>query len=308
MDLRWSWLALLLAVAVPAIAWLSLRNRQEPEPEGLLVAHLDRLRTLPRYRALARQELVWTGVQLGAVVVVILGAVLLAARPTSAVTEDPPPRAGDLVLCLDVSAGRRADDVTLLAQARALTARLDDERVGLYGFQNTTGELMPLTDDHGFVSNRLHDAQKAFAGLGGGSGPGGSAGDGLVSCVQRFDRPAEERGRAVVLLTANGPAAGAIHSTLQAAEYAADNDVVVYAVPAGAGPAARTDLQTAAELTGGRVFDLAAKPMDQVLDLERDRLDPRPTPVRRDTPTGALVVVFCGLAVLLLAGLRGLLR
>jgi Ca-activated chloride channel family protein len=308
-DLRWSWLVVLLAVAAGVALWLSLRNRREAAPTGLPVAHVARLRALPRFQQLARRELAWTVARLVAAAVVLIGSILLAARPTDAVTEDPAATPADLLLCLDITPGLHDADVTVLAQARRLVGSLDGERVGLYAFQGSTAELMPLTDDYGYARSRLHDAQTVIAGLDTGQSGFASAGDGLVSCAEHFDRPGDERGRAVVLLSANGPAASPIHTLVQAAEYAVEHDVVVYGVAPAIGGAARTDFATATELTGGRLLSLDGKdPLEQVRRLERDRLDPPAVPVRRDTPRGLTVVVLLGVAALLATGVRGLLR
>lgn len=309
MDLRWGWLVVLLVAAVAGTLWWWLRRDDEDAPHGLPVAHVDRIRALPRYRALARQQLAWAVARLVATGLVLVGAILLAARPTTAVTEDPDAVPGDLVLCLDITPPQREADNAVLAQARTLLGGLLDERVGLYGFQDTTAELMPVTDDHAFAAERIHQVQTVLRSVEGGSAGAASAGDGLVSCVQHFDRPRSERGRAVVLLSTGQPAADPVHSLIEAGEYAARQGVVVYGlVPPGSGPG-RADLRTAAELTGGRLLALDGPgALAQALQLERDRLDPPAVPVRRDDPQLPTVLVLVGLVALLATGVRGLLR
>lgn len=310
MDLTHPWLALALMALVPVATWLLLRRpptEDEAQPDGLLVAHLARLRALPRYRALARQQVLWTWLALASTLVVVVGAIWLAGRPTAAVTEDEEARPGDLVLCLDITPGNRPAAVELLAQARRMLGTLDDQRVALYGFQDTTAELMPLTDDRGYARDLFHEAQTVLDGAGGAASTA-NAGDGLVSCVQRFNAPAEERGRAIVLLSPNAPGQGAIHSLLDAAHHAEAHDVLVYAlVPPGA-PGA-VELRTAAQLTGGRALPLQGRrPLQQVRSLELERLDPPPGPVRKDAPVVPTVLVVAGLFGVVLTGARGVLR
>lgn len=306
-DLRWTWLAVLLAVTVPALVWLSVRRHRAPEAEGLLVAHAARLRTLPRYRELARARMLWTVAQLAAAGLVLLGGILLAARPTSAQTEDPPATPGDLVICLDLSPHLRPTGTAVLAQVRRQLGSLVDGRVALYGYQSTTAELMPMTDDHGFVRSRLADTITALSGLGGGAGGTGNTGDGLVSCARHFDRLDDERGRSVLLVSDGRAGRGSLHTPAEAGEYAAAHDVVVYAIaPARAGGAA--GLKAVARMTGGRTLTLSPRATQQVLELERDRLDEPPAAVRRDAPVPATVLVFVGLAGLLATALRGTVR
>jgi Ca-activated chloride channel family protein len=308
MDLRWPLLALLLIVLLPAAYWLlGLMRPTEPPPTGLPVAYAERLRTLPRFRELARQQLAWATVQLGAVGLVLVGTVWLAARPQATEVVDRAARPGDLMLCLDLTAPQRAADVDLLAQARTLVGKLGDARIGLQGYQATAADLLPLTDDRTSAASILHDTQTALGGLAGGGASSGATGDGLVSCAQGFDRPASARGRAVVLLSADGGGSGSLHTLVEAAEYARKHHVTVYAVPAGASAASRADLQTAAELTGGRLV-AGRDALAQAWDFEQARLDPPPTPMRRDAPLVPTLLTLFGVAGLLVAGLRGLFR
>ena len=310
MDLTHPGLALGLLVLVPLALWLLLQRpapQDDDQPDGLLVAHLDRLRRLPRYRTLARQEVLWSGVALASTVVVVVGAVWLAGRPMAMATEDEPARPGDLVMCVDITPGNRPAAVSLLAQARRMLPGLEDQRVALYGFQDTTAELMPLTDDRGYARDLLHDVQTVLSDADSGASTA-NAGDGLVSCAQHVDERADDRGRAIVLMTPNASGAGAIHSLLDAAEYAKEHDVRVYAlVPPGA-PGA-VELRTAAEVTGGRALPLQGRrPLEQVRSLELERLDPPPGPVRKDAPVLPTVLVVTGLFGVVLTGLRGVLR
>jgi hypothetical protein len=308
MDLRWPLLALLLLALLPAAYWLlGLVRPTDPPPTGLPVAYAQRLRTLPRFRELARQQLAWATFQLGAVGLVLVGTVWLAGRPQHTEIVDKPARPGDFMLCLDLTAPQRAADVSLLAQARTLVDRLGDARIGLQGYQATAADLLPLTDDHAGAGSVLHDTQTALGNLAAGGATSGATGDGLVSCAQAFDRPARDRGRAVVLLTADSTGSGSLHSLVEAAEYAEKHHVTVYAVPAGASASARADLQTAAELTGGRLVT-GPDALTQAWDLERSRLDPPPTPTRRDAPLVPTLLTLFGVAGLLVAGLRGLFR
>lgn len=309
MDLRQGWVAVLLALAVGGALWWSLRRApDEDAPEGLLVAHVERLRALPRFQQLARQQLAWTVARVAAAGLVLLGALLLAGRPTEPVVEDERALPGDVLLCLDITPGLRPADVAVLAQARTLLEGLQGERVGLYGFQDVTAELMPLTDDYGFARDRLHQVQGVLARAEGGAAGAASAGDGLVSCTQHFDRPEHERGRSVVLLSNGAPAADPVHSLVEAGEYAAQQGVVVYGLAPAAAPG-REDLRTAAEVTGGRLLTLDGPgALGEALEFERDRLDPPPVPTRRDDPLAPTVLVLVGLAVLVATGLRGLVR
>ena len=318
MDLRWTWLVVLLLVGVPVVVWLSTRRFRPPDADGILLAHVDRLRTLPRYRMLARRQVLWAALQVGAVLVVLLGAALLAGRPTTVGTQDPDARPGDILFCLDVSPTMNADNLDVLAQVRQVIDGLDGERIGLFVFSQTTADLMPLTDDYVYARQRLHDVQEAFRGLNdeyleGTSAQGGApakAGDGLVSCAQHFDRPEPERGRALVLASANPAAPDPVYTLLEAGEYAAESGVVVYGLAARSTGDGLAEFRESVRLSGGRVLGLGSRggvgPVEQIRRIEQRRLDPPPVPVREDDPGNGSLIVLAGLGLVLLGGLREL--
>lgn len=318
MDLRWTWLVVLLLVGVPVVVWLSTRRFRPPDADGILLAHVDRLRTLPRYRLLARRQVLWAAIQVGAVLVVLLGAALLAGRPTTVGTQDPEARPGDILFCLDVSPTMHEDNLDVLAQVRQVIDDLDGERIGLFVFSQTTADLMPLTDDYTYARERLHDVQQAFREvneeyLEGTSAMGGHparAGDGLVSCAQHFDRPERERGRALVLASANPEAPDPVYTLLEAGEYAEASGVVVYGLAARGAGDGLAEFRESVRFSGGRVLGLGSRggvgPVEQIHRIERRRLDPPPVPVREDDPGKGSLLVLAGLGLVLLGGIREL--
>jgi hypothetical protein len=319
MDLRWTWLVVLVLLAVPAVVWLSTRRFRPPDADGLFLAHVHRLRALPRYRVLARRQVLWAALQVAAVLVVLLGAALLAGRPTTTGTEDPEAKPGDLLLCLDVSPTMHSDNLEVLGQVRQIIDRLDGERIGLYVFSQTTADLMPLTDDYGYAKRRLHDVQQAFnqlnneylAGTSAEGGDPARLGDGLVSCAQHFDRPEGERGRALVLSSANEGAPAPVYTLPEAGAYAAEHGIVVYGLAARSTGEGLAEFRTSVRPTGGRVLALGSRggvgPLEQIRQLERRRLDPPPVPVRDDDPGKGSLLVLGGLGLVLLGGIRELL-
>lgn len=309
MDLRWPLLLLALLVLLPLAYALLMRFLPDPEtPVGLPVAHAARLRALPRFRELARQQLLLTQVQLVSVGLVLVGAVWLAARPMHTEVVDEPARPGDLVVCADLTPSARPGTIAALGQVRALlpVLRTEPVRLGMQGFQASTAELLALTDDFAQAEAVLAETQQTLRSLGGQGSEGAATGDGLVTCAKAFDAPKAKRGRAVVLI-GSGSSAGSVLGLAEAAGIARDRGVTVYAVPVGASTSGLADLKAAARLTGGAVV-AGGNPVDAVWSKEAVRLDPPPMALRRDGPVVPTVVVLLGLGGLLLAGLRGLFR
>ncbi|MDO7869217.1 vWA domain-containing protein [Nocardioides jiangxiensis] len=309
MDLRWPLLILLLLVLLPVGYALLVRFMPDPEvPDGLPIGHASRLRALPRFQELARQQLLLTQVQLVSVVLVLIGSVWLAARPMHTEVVDKPAKPGDVVLCVDLTPAARAGTVPALAEVRDLLPVLRKEklRIGMQGFQATTAELLALTDDFDRADAVIAETRSALADPTTSGTRGAATGDGLVTCARTFDAPKAQRGRAVVLI-GTGSSTGSVIDLAEAAGIARDRGVTVYAVPAGADRAGVADLKAAAELTGGELVG-GPDPIDTVWSREAIRLDPPPTPLRRDGPFVPTVIVLLGLGGLLLAGLRGLFR
>lgn len=314
MELRWWWFALLLLVVAGAWSWYAVRSwqQQEKATEGLLVAKLARLRALPRYRSVVRQQMVQAAARVVAVAIVILGTVFLVGRPTAEETQEAEPRPGDLILCLEAAPEMYQPNIEVLGQVQRAVDDLDGERIGLMLFSDAAVSVMPLTDDYGYARKRLRQAQLAFANLAAETGTQtapAKAGDGLVSCAREFDRPADERGRAVLLASGLPAAPDALYGVIEAGEVAADGDVAVYAVaPAYRSPQAAADLRQVSTLTGGKVYDGAegatTRAVDRLLREERDRLVPPPTTVRDDRPVGGTIVVLLGLGLVVAAGMR----
>lgn len=309
MDLKWPLLLLLLLVLLPLAYALLVRFVPDPEtPVGLPIGHASRLRALPRFQVLARQQLLLTQVQLVSVVLVLIGSVWLAARPMHTEVVDKPAKPGDLELCVDLTPAARAGTVPALAEVHDLVPVLRKEklRIGMQGFQATTAELLALTDDFDRADAVFAETRTALADPKTSGTTGAATGDGLVTCAKAFDAPKSQRGRAIVLI-GTGSSIDSVIDLAEAAGIARDRGVTVYVVPAGASASGLADLTAAAKLTGGEVVT-GPDPIDTVWSREAIRLDPPPTPLHRDGPFLPTVIVLLGLGGLLLAGLRGLFR
>lgn len=317
-ELRWPWLAVGLGVVALALVLLWTR-RPRRAATGLPVAHTERYRALPRFRALARREqLVAVVATLGALGVVA-GSVLLAARPSRPVVIEPDRNGRDIMLCLDVSASMDKWNRQVVESFRQLLKSLNGERLGLTIFSGLSVSVFPLTDDYEYVRSQLDVAETAFA-TGkfdffiGAEAPGeraSQAGDGLMSCLQRFDVTRDDRGRAIVLASDNDPLGTGIFTLPEAAAEATRDEVVVYGIGTpNMKPERASEFADAAAVTGGAmsvveddggVDDL----IRAIQQIERDRLRPLPTGVVVDEPAVPFGIAVAGFVVLLGGALLG---
>ena len=313
-ELRWSWLPVpALALVGLLLVVASLRRRG---PAGaLLVAHTARLRALPRYKALVRRELLAGVVLTLGATVLVLGAVLLAARPVRVEVTEPDPGARDIELCLDVSASMDKWNLRVVDGFGRIVDDLAGERLGLTIFSGAAVTVFPLTDDYEFIRDRLDEAETAFRTADyryfvGAETPDNRAsqlGDGVVSCVQRLDQKnADGRGRAVVVASDNMPEGRKIFTLAEAAAVSAREGVVVYGIGTpdlAEDPGRAGEFRTAVESTGGSFAllddeDDVQEVVAGIERLERARVTRTPEATVLDDPEKAFWLAVGGLLLL----------
>ncbi|MCX6402245.1 MAG: hypothetical protein NTX33_20210 [Propionibacteriales bacterium] len=274
-EFRWPWLLPVLVLMVIGLLVWWARTRGRLPAGAAYVAHAARLRTLPRYQALVRRRVALGTCLSIAALITCAGAIVLSARVQERQSTEQNDRTRDIMLCLDASGSMAEVDAQVLREFRTIVDGLQGERVGLTIWSGVAITVFPLTDDYDFVVEQLSEAESAF-------GTGGvysdeyaiytagtvvdwsvqsQLGDGLASCVQRFDRKDEDRSRAIVLASDNEPIGDGIYDLQGAAEFAAAEDVVVHGIAAPATaerPSALQQFEDAAQGTGGTFALLGA--------------------------------------------------
>ena len=314
-------------VAVAAILVLLvflLRHRaRRREDSAVHIAHGDRLTGLPGYAAALRRYRVLLATVLVAATLLAAAAVTLSGRLVSLTTVQPEMRNRDIVLCLDVSGSMIDYDAQIVETFSELTEEFDGERIGLVLFNASAVTAFPLTSDYGYAREQLdalHDdlsdpeTDWAFANgtlLGNGSS---MIGDGLGSCVMRFDDLDTERSRSIVFATDNYVAGEQIMTVPEAGEFAQSKDVVVFGLNPGdtsldyIGEFA-DEMRSVVEGTGGTYWaldDPAAVPsiVEQVQERQAERFTGEPILVVTDEPTFPVLAGFAALAAVMIAGWR----
>lgn len=262
----WYGLAVLvLLTAVGLAAWLWPGRRRTPSG-ALPLSGAARIRALPRFTQLARIRLRWLVIESCCLAVAGTGIALLAAGPVSATTINEERSNRDIVLCLDVSGSMSPVNRAVIASFTNLAAELDGERIGFVLFDSSAVTVFPLTDDASYIQQHLEETSETLDGgrvAGTRVGDLGSSliGDGLASCLQRFDQADVSRSRTVVLATDNQVAGTPLFSLSDAAARARERDTLVYGiVPSDNSVAATDDLTDQLKLTGGDVMLLGPQP------------------------------------------------
>ncbi|MDJ0334725.1 VWA domain-containing protein [Salinibacterium sp. G-O1] len=227
------------AVVIAAVVWYRGRHRSSTAA-GIPVAHRERLTALPAYRrALARYRLLVAGFVV-CLVAMIAAAAMLTARPAAVALVTPDLNNRDIVLCLDVSGSMVDYDAAVLEVFQQLSVEFTGERISLVVFNASAVTYFPLTADYDYISGQLARLTAEFddpdAPYYGGTliGNGSSlVGDGLASCIVRFDHADSDRSRSVILVTDNFVAGEQIFTLPDAAKLAVERGVRVYGINPG---------------------------------------------------------------------------
>jgi len=326
-ELKWPWLVLLLVLLVVALlaAWVRIWRR--PQPSGAAyVAHAARLRALPRYRTLVQRQRLLGGFGSLAALVACVGGIVLGGRVQETQVMDRDEAARDIMLCLDASGSTAPWNVDVVQEFRNIVEGLQGERIGLTIWNNAAITKFPLTDDYDFVLDRLDESEEAFsdwseiyaseafedytAGTWSEERQYQSSlvADGLVSCVQRFDRLGEDRGRALVFATDGEQRGRSVYDLGEAAAYAAEDDIVVHVIANPGEPDRDGDidgLQAAASETGGTFAQLgtggsAEEVVEEINELEAAKIERPPLVQTLDEPRTGQVLAGIGVGLLVL--------
>ncbi|WP_295034293.1 MULTISPECIES: VWA domain-containing protein [unclassified Microbacterium] len=309
--------ALLLAIALGVL--LGLRGRGGGSADhGAPIARAERIRALPAFRrAVRRRQAALAGiVALGMLAVVLAGVV--AARPVAQKTIQPVSTNRDIMLCLDVSGSMTDVDKEIVSIFDKLADGFKGERIGLTIFNSSAVQVFPLTDDYAFIRERLRSLMKGFdystavpeQWVGTMNGVGASLiGDGLASCVMRFDHADQQRARSIILATDNELNGSPIVTLPEAADYAASKKIRVYTINPvdGIDQQGSQGLADAAAVTGGKAYALRETTtvgdiIAQVQKQEASQLKGQATVIWTDVPQlwiAALTMLALGFVVLL---------
>lgn len=310
----WMLIPIVLTIMIGAVFFV-LRDRPAAPSSGLLAANTARMRATARFVHLATRHKRWTLVQVLAVVLIVLGATLLSTRLTNAADSESEQYNRDIMLCLDVSGSMRTVDAELMQSFADITGQLRGERIGLVIWDSSAVMKFPLTNDYSFIAEQLEDGVEELndggydwtRGVWEGSGSS-LIGDGLASCITRFDRLDEPRARTIVLATDNMVSGDEIYTLTQAVELAVESEVVVHGI-------APRDNRYVAEMrqhlqrTSGNTYLMTdSTGGDQIVSsietLDRQRLRGMPVATASDQRLPGLVLVGVGLIGLMLAGWR----
>lgn len=317
------WLPLVLSVAL-MVAFIVARKKQKKpsQKHSLPVAHMQRLIRLPEYGATMGRLRLFTRIGLAFSTIALLSGLVLAGRYATITVIEPETKSRDIMLCLDVSGSMVSVDKEIVKKFSELAKGFDGERLGLTVFDGMAATVFPLTNDYSYISEKLKEAEQSFDRydydlVAGTYGENGSSiiGDGLASCVSRFDRLDSKRSRSVILATDNYLAGNPIVTLAEAAAFAKSKQVRVYGInPADYSSSYYVD-KTAKEFhdqvlsTGGDYYKLDDRSsVDSIIskigEQEATRFKGSPQIVTTDQPAVFIILALVSSSFLIFTAWR----
>lgn len=309
------WGVVLLTVIVAfVLVRLHRSGTRRPGGRRAPVAGTAALRRSPRYRGLVRRYRLLLTATLACALVVLAGSALLSARVSGTTTEEPHRVTRDIMLCLDVSGSMISVDAEVMDSFAELVDDLKGERIALTIFNSSARSVFPLTDDYAFIKEQLRQGRDALDrrdytyAVGTLYGDGSSLiGDGLTSCLERFDQTGEERPRSVVFATDNDLRGTPIVTLHEATELATAKKIRVFAL-SPTGPFTESEdieqLAREVESTGGRQYDVEdARGVDEIVSAIQEQEAKRvrasaPRLIVFDQPRALAVTALLGVLAL----------
>lgn len=170
MELSWHWpwvglAGLIASLAVIAIMVLASAKRRHNDSGSVRTFSLDDDLNTETASRLFRQ---WRTMSRAAVVLLVMALVLaiaLVARPSTVDEGEERASSRDIVLCLDVSGSTLPYDREVIDTYRTLVDNFKGERIGLSIFNSTSRTVFPLTDDYELVSEQLDKTSTILKGV-----------------------------------------------------------------------------------------------------------------------------------------------
>lgn len=326
MELALPWMPLVLGaltVVAAVVATVVLLVHRAARRRAAPVAHSDRLTALPRFRRVLGTYRALLAALIAVVILAAFAVGVIASRPVSSTLTHSETYSRDIVLCLDVSGSMVGYDALVIEAFEELIDEFDGERVALVLWNSSSAQVFPLTDDYDYLAAQLETVRESMEGS---YEPGASynywngtlvadgaslIGDGLASCVLRFDRLDSERSRTIVLATDNVINGEPLLTFEEAADFAIDRDVRVFGINPleDTAPTEAREFEELVDKTGGGYYtlddpDAVSGIVDGVLEDQATAFESTPKLEFTDVPAPALGWAVLAFAALLVLGWR----
>ncbi len=205
MSLKWPLTLLFLLVPLSIVLF---RRFRKIRPLPVFVAEAASLGALPSYKKSRQRSIRMQRFERAAQAALLVGLLLVVARPQAALTSYNQEKSRDTVLCLDVS-GSMEDYIPIaLDTLERIYKQNPTDRYGIVVFAGRAAPVLPLTRDQVAIQQKIellrevyvkkNDPNYQFQNL---VGYGTDIGEGVLSSVQRFDDLKTYKTRNIILVS-----------------------------------------------------------------------------------------------------------
>lgn len=265
-------------IAIIAIFFILKKN--QGYRKGIIVANTKYVKNTHYYKELMRRYKIYKIILNTCCILGIIICAILTARPNYAMRFEKDVFNRDIIMCMDVSQSVDSLNAKLITKLKDTVNGLYNDRFGITIFDAVPINIIPLTTDYNYVTSYLEKFEKAYITNGKqnyftsflyagtqADGRGTSLiGDGVAYCVNNFTKE-NTRTKVLILSTDNNTLGKPLVSLKDAANYAKNNNVKIYAI----GTSNITDsnkktLQEAVKITQGEYFDFSKLTPSEIID------------------------------------------
>ena len=269
----------IIALILTALVFFVLK-RYQGYRKGLIIANTKYVKNTKYYKELmAKYKIYQILINTCCIIGIILSSIL-TARLNYTQRFDTEVFNRDILLCMDVSQSVDKLNSQLIKELKTTVASLTNDRFGIAIFDALPVSIIPLTTDYNYVINYLERFEKAYITRNNQSyftsflyagteadGRGTSLiGEGLAYCATTFKQN-DDRTKIIIFSTDNKSKGTSLVSLSDAADYAKNNNIKVYAIgTANIESANKKTLEAAATKTGGKYYDFSKFTPKEIID------------------------------------------
>ncbi len=313
-----------IASGIVLFAW----KKRKKFKKGVIVANTKYVKKIDYYKALlAKYRIYNILIKIVCIVAIIISSVL-SARIVETKKEEETTYNRDIMLCMDISPSVHTSNEKIIEAMKTTIKSLNEDRIGIQVFNGLPLSLSPLTTDYNYLDSILDDVRDTIKNYrqnyqnnkhkeafeldlikATSSDRGASLiGDGLASCALAFKKD-DERTKTIIFVTDNELSGSQYITLQQAAQFAKERKIKVYAVGTEKmNDTHKTDLKNAAELTEGKYFDLsgdsAKNIVNEVNNLNKSIIKTTSIVKSRDLPEYTYIYLLIAVCLLLLLDWR----
>ena len=279
MGLKLMYPIIFILVLILIVVIFFVLKRFQGFKKGIIVANTKYVKNSTYYKELMAKYRIYKIITYTCCIAGIIISAILTSRLNYAQKHEEEVFNRDILLCMDVSQSVDKQNSELISTLKQTVGSLKNDRFGIVVFDALPISIIPLTTDYNYVINYLERFEKAYitrnsqsyftSFLYAGTEPEGRGtsliGEGLAYCATTFKQN-DGRTKVIILSTDNNTKGTSLVSLKEAAKFASDNGIKVYAIgTSDITSANKKTLKEVATTTGGEYYDFNSQTPDKII-------------------------------------------